>query len=1186
MCGKGSSGGGGFGGLAPAQQQTVQASPQALGWYSQAMNLAQQAVSRPYQQFGTKPEDFVAQLNPQQQQAMSGLGGLAESTQPYAALAPQMAAQAGMGNAAQMSGAYMNPYMQQVVQPVQQALQQQQGQQLAQQQAEAIKSGAFGGQRDAITRATLMGQQQLGMGQALSPLYQTGYGQALQAAQTDLARQLQAAQGLQSAGAAAQQASLGAGTLGQQTQQAGINALYNQFQQQQMFPYMQAQFFGGLAGGLGPLLGQTTYQSQAVSPFGMFLSDPRAKTGVDREEPDVVGKLNDGQNVYAYRYADGGPAQIGLMADEVARRHPDAVGLRPDGLMAVDYGRATEDSARMGGAVRNGGDYARGGYAEGGLTAGELGQILAAHEAMYSNWAPKQASIPTEGIRAATPLTPGVLAPGEKPKSGLETMEAALGMGEKLSSLLGKGYDLYTGYKDKQALKSNPQEYTPAYETNTYRASGGIVPANQGDDLWRGITGNIQTSQGLKAANLNDAESPEKRRSDSILDKAGDFLGTAGKIGGGLAGLYSAATTLGPALMALSDPRAKTGVRPGYADGRRVYSDEDIDYYLRPLAKGESGGERDPYRALGPATKYGQALGKYQILESNLPQWGREAGLGNVTREQFLANPEIQEKMARHRFGSYLLQTGRPEEAAAMWFAGPGYKKKMGAKDVLGTSVPEYMSRYERNLQGGLDPVLASLGPRERSFMASASPQPPSRPGTPPPAPTGVVPPGEDATPKSLGDVLTSKEVMVPLLTGLGTGITTMVGTPTRNLGTALLAGAGAGLASGAKSYMETAKAIPEIRKMTAEAATQEAETKAREQLVKKMGYETYQEYMKAVASSTYKNAAGVPMVRLSDGSEVPYYIYSQDPSKYPRPASSAIQSPSVAEAAAGVAPPAGSAPSTGGAPATGGAPPIRPLLPQGAGVTAPVGIVYDPRSKSSARTEFGIIGTPGEEAARKRSETYRSTVDQNAEGAQAQKLLLNDVGGIISEAVHATGAGTPGAGGTTRAMIVNYGNTIARGLGYGEDYFGASDSSAALLSKLNTLAGQRGVEAAQQTALGSLAKLVDAQPNLDQPPKASLFNAASNMVNNQMKIDQRDHADVYGQDSGGLYGRAGVDFKRTHTPLKYRKEQEAIMKAMWEDPEAFKGIISGLVDAEYIEQYFKDPKHGGIKGMSRYFGG
>ena len=280
MCGgggKGSSGGSGpFGGYAaglpPAQQNFTQASPEAMGWYRNAMDMAQQAASQPYQKFGTQASDFVTQLNAQQQAAQQGLQGQAEATAPYAQMGAGMQAASGMGNAAQMAGAYMNPFMQQVVSPVQQALQQQQGQQLAQQQADAIRGGAFGGERSGLQRATLQGQQELAMGQALSPLYQTGYGQALGAAQTDLQRQLAAGQGLSQAGLAAQQASLGAGTLGQQTQQAGITALQNQFNTAQMFPYMQAQFLSGIAGGLGPLMGQTSTQTQAQNPFGMFLA--------------------------------------------------------------------------------------------------------------------------------------------------------------------------------------------------------------------------------------------------------------------------------------------------------------------------------------------------------------------------------------------------------------------------------------------------------------------------------------------------------------------------------------------------------------------------------------------------------------------------------------------------------------------------------------------------------------------------------------------------------------------------------------------------------------------------------------------------------------------------------------------------------------------------------------------------
>lgn len=1138
MCGKGSSGGGGYAaGLPAAQQSFTQASPEAMNWYRQAMNLGQQAVQQPYQRFGTTPQEFVAQLTPEQQQATQNIGQQAQAGQPYYAAAPAMQAAAGMGNAAQMAGAYMNPFMQQVVSPVQQALQQQQGQQLAQQQAEAIKGGAFGGQRAGLQRAVLQGQQQLGMGQALSPLYQTGYGQALGAAQTDLARQLAAGQGLGQAGLGAQQALLGAGTLGQQTQQAGINALYNQFQQAQMFPYMQAQFLGGLAGGLGPLLGQTTTQTQAQNPFGMFLSDPRAKTGVDRSEPEVVGELYDGQKVHAYKYKDGGPAQIGLMADEVADRHPDAVGIRPDGLMAVDYAKATEDAARMGGAVNQPGDYSRGGYADGGLTSADIASIVAAQQAMYGQMPKSQMAIPTEGIRTGTPLTPANIAPPTERPSGLS---GALKTGETISDLLTKGADLYSWYQGDKTKGPSALAHG--------KSAGGEVPNDE--DPWKDLLSGIHASQPLKPAEFASPESDrDSRRPKSFLDTASDVLGTAGKLGGAASGLYSAATTLGPALMALSDPSAKTGVgRPAYADGG--FSPEEIDAYLRPLAKGESGGERDPYAALGPVTKKGdRAYGKYQVMGANIPSWSKEAGLGALTPEEFLANKEAQEAVARNKFGEYLSKTGSPQEAAAMWFSGPEYKKHAGARDVLGTSIPEYQARYQRNLEGGLGDALSKMGPRERSFEASAKlPDEGSTVDLKQPT-TGVKPSDEE------GFGL-NRQTIIPALAGIGAAIEGMTSSPSRYLGTALLRGAGAGLGAGAKSYMETGLQIPEIEKRKQEALKEAQEVKAKEQLVGKLSYEKMLEEQKLHQGAFFERA-GIPMVRLADGSEVSQYEWM----KHPTPVWSGGEG-------------AAAAPATS-----------RPIGVGDTTATAPAGIGWDPRSKTTATNELQVTMGPGKAAAEARSAAYRAQVDKDAEAAYGQKLYNNDVAGIISDAIQKTGAAAPGATASTRAVIINYANTIARAAGLGENYMGSGlDSNDAILRKLTTLSGQRGVSEAGQTALGSLEKLVSAQPNLDQPPQASTFNAASNMVNNQMKIDQQLHADTYGQHSGGLYSRAGIDFKRVNTPGKYRKEQDILQNVMVKDPEAFQAMISGKLDPAHIEQYFRDRAHGGVPGMSRYF--
>lgn len=70
------------------------------------------------------------------------------------------------------------------------------------------------------------------------------------------------------------------------------------------------------------------------SLIGLF-SDARLKTDIRR-----VGTLDNGLGVYAYRFKDGGPEQIGVMAQEVAEMRPEAIVHDPSGYMRVDYGKA------------------------------------------------------------------------------------------------------------------------------------------------------------------------------------------------------------------------------------------------------------------------------------------------------------------------------------------------------------------------------------------------------------------------------------------------------------------------------------------------------------------------------------------------------------------------------------------------------------------------------------------------------------------------------------------------------------------------------------------------------------------------------------------------------------------------------------------------------------------------------
>src|SRR5512139_3343869 len=122
---------------------------------------------------------------------------------------------------------------------------------------------------------------------------------------------------------------------------------------------------------------------------------------------------------------------------------------------------------------------------------------------------------------------------------------------------------------------------------------------------------------------------------------------------------------------------------------------EDAD--ARAISGIESGGR---YNLLGPVTRKGdRAYGKYQVMGSNVPEWTRDALGTPMTPDQFLADPNAQEAVFKHRFGQYRAKYG-PEGAARAWFAGEGGMNDLGRQDQLGTSVASYGQKFRR-LGGG-----------------------------------------------------------------------------------------------------------------------------------------------------------------------------------------------------------------------------------------------------------------------------------------------------------------------------------------------------------------------------------------------------------------------------------------------------------------------------------------------------
>jgi hypothetical protein len=361
------SGGGGKGG---SSSSTVSIPPEVLARYN-AVNAQAEKLggtdaagnpNTPFQPYSTDPNAFVAPLTPTQQSGIANTNASAGAAQPWYQRAGGLAAASAQNvNPQQYStgqiAQYMNPFAQQVIGGTLAPLQQQQAQDRQNLISSNIRGGAFGGDRAAIADAALRGQQEMATGNVVGGLLTPMYNQAQQefntqqgvnlAAQQANRQNYQTAAGLlgnlgtgaQTAALTGAQAQLSAGQQQQQTHQAGLTALYNQFLQQQSYPFQTTQFLANIAEGTGALSGSTTTGQQS----GGFFSDERVK-----EDIEQIGETYDGQKIIKFRYkGDKGPKQIGLSAQDVERHHPHAVG-DYHGIKTVNYDEATKDSAHRG----------------------------------------------------------------------------------------------------------------------------------------------------------------------------------------------------------------------------------------------------------------------------------------------------------------------------------------------------------------------------------------------------------------------------------------------------------------------------------------------------------------------------------------------------------------------------------------------------------------------------------------------------------------------------------------------------------------------------------------------------------------------------------------------------------------------------------------------------------------------
>jgi len=113
-----------------------------------------------------------------------------------------------------------------------------------------------------------------------------------------------------------------------QTAMVGVSWLFTPPAKDARGPW-EGEYIGGHAGGAWGNPTDATYSESAF-----LLSDVRLKRDIKR-----LGQLDDGLELYSFRYRWSDTVYVGVMAQDVAQKMPSAVVAGDDGYLRVDYGK-------------------------------------------------------------------------------------------------------------------------------------------------------------------------------------------------------------------------------------------------------------------------------------------------------------------------------------------------------------------------------------------------------------------------------------------------------------------------------------------------------------------------------------------------------------------------------------------------------------------------------------------------------------------------------------------------------------------------------------------------------------------------------------------------------------------------------------------------------------------------------
>ena len=845
-----------MGGKTGTTTSSVAIPPEVLARYNDVNKQAQATAGTPFQQYSTDPNAFVAPLNQQQNAGIGGINQYANAAQPAYGAAMQGTANAYQGfnapNYQQGVQEYMNPFLQNAMGSTAAQMQNVNQQQQQQLLGQGISAGAFGGDRGKVAQAALMNQQNLALGNTLGNMASSGYQNAAQNYITGLGQQGALAgqmgalgAGAQTAGLQGAQAQLGAGTLGQQTTQAGQSALYNQFQQQQAYPFQVSQFLANIAEGTGALSGSTTTQTAPQS----FFSDARLKEDIKR-----VGTAHNGLPIYTFKYKGDNAEQthIGYMAQDVEKVHPEAVG-ESHGYKTVDYDKASEPAHKYaGGVVGNseGGavmpQHMGQGFAVGGdvVSPTDLSALLAQQQQSYAPF--QQAGIyggqsggtPHGGAAGVVPagnlhvskLQPAQISNAQQGDTLMGDVQQVENIGDRIKKANEYRKDIigHPAVAAQAAVPANAQtgaaaqpavaaqdatglewlkQYLPQGQAHGgvvgYASGGGVEPYQTDDPMSQVVS---DTEQDKNKHGLMTAQNPTGQPSSTLgdLGKIASLAALPGEIASGAG---AAASGIG-SLMAMLAP---IGLASGGVVPREHHAGpDDTNGQSNVVGNGDQTPAPDDYTVNAAKELLRQREGLLTNAKYDTNAYRTGYGSDTVTQpdgtvvpvksDTSITKDDAERDLARRtgitqndiqsKIGADAWAKLTPDARVAL--TSTAYNYGSLPDSVAGATKsgnPADIATAINNLGGDNEGINAVRRSKEASLI---DPQGKYDPMAPQPKVSAATAPNATA-PKSFGDALMEKaqdpDVLLSILSGLGT----MAGSNSRYLGAAILQGIGGG---------------------------------------------------------------------------------------------------------------------------------------------------------------------------------------------------------------------------------------------------------------------------------------------------------------------------------------------------------------------------------------------------------